>query len=184
MFNKSFEEMGVPAGYGFRQMLFNPSANFIVIQTNSTGRPWRPERLFFRHVASLNYRSVGAPGDLTSQEYPFVHPAKPLLAYNAMLHRFIVEPDGKERLSGNWESLSIFDLETGTEVAAVTPSTLRLPSGIVRGWIASIVAFSDEGLFVTAGLSEDAARMDYFVSHVDYHESILKPIAALPATFI
>ena len=62
--------------------------------------------------------------------------------------------------------------------------TLRLPTGIVRGWISTLVAFTDMGLFVQAGLSKDASRMDYVVAELDLSEHVLKPIVSLPATFI
>ncbi len=86
MLNRSFEEMGIPPGYGFKQLLFSPVANTVVVQTQSAGHNWRPERLYFRKAESDKYRNIGEPGDLTSQEFPFAHPSKPLLAYNSLQH--------------------------------------------------------------------------------------------------
>src|SRR6266850_6329957 len=123
MFNKSFEEMGIPPGYGFRQLLFSPVVNTVIVQMQSASRNWRPERLCFRQAGSDKYRSIGAPGDLISQEFPFVHPSKPLLAYNSNQHRFRVDDQGEERHSGNWDSLNIFNLESGVEVASINQGT-------------------------------------------------------------
>jgi hypothetical protein len=184
MFNRSFEEMGIASGYGFKQLLFSPVAKALVVQTQSAGHNWRPERLYFRPVASDKYRNIGEPGDLISQEFPFLHSSKPLLAYNSMQHRFTLDPQGEERHSGDWDSLKLFNLESGVEIDSVNQDTLHLPPGIVRGWISRIVAFCDSGLFVQAGLSKDGSRMDYVVAELDFAQRALKPVAVLPATFI
>jgi len=133
MFNRSFQEMGIPSGYGFKQLLFSPAANALVAQTQSAGHNWRPERLYFRYAASDKYRNIGEPGDLTSQEFPFLHSSKPLLAYNSMQHRFTVDAQGEERHSGDWDSLKLFNLESGVEIDSINQDTLRLPPGVVRG---------------------------------------------------
>jgi len=184
MFNKSFEEMGIPSGYGFKELVFSPVANALVVQMQSAGNSWRPERLYFRQLSSDKYRNIGEPGDLTSQEFPFVHSSKPLLAYNSMQHRFTLDAQGEEQHSGDWDSLKLFNLELGVEIDSINEDNLHLPTGVVRGWISDIVAFGDSGLFVKAGLSKDRSRMDYVVAEVDVVQRSLKPIVTLPATFI
>lgn len=185
MMSRSFEEMGIPPGYGFKQLLFSPVASVLVVQAQSSRKNWRPERLYFRHIEFEKYNAVGQPADLISQDSPFVHPSKPLLAYNCLEHRFSVDASGEERHSGEWDSLHLYDLEQGVEVDSINRNTLILPPGIVRGWIAGIVACSDLGLFVKAGLSKESSdRMDYFVAELDLSRRVLKPIVALPATFI
>jgi hypothetical protein len=176
--------MGLPHGYGFKQLLFSPAANALVVQAQSAGRNWRPERLYFRRVESDKYQCVGRPDDLVSQDFPFVHPSKPLLAYNCMRHRFSMDAQGEERHGADWDSLKVFNLELAVEVDSINRDTLQLPPGIVRGWISTLVAFSDSGLFVQAGLSKDSSRMDYVVAELDLSRRILKPVADLPATFI
>jgi hypothetical protein len=184
MWNRSFQEMGLPPGYGFKQLLLSPVANALIVHAQSAGRNWRPERLYFRKLESEQYQPVGQPGDLTSQDHPFVHPAKPLLAYNSMKHRFSVDADGKERHSADWDSLRIYDLKLGVEVDSVNRDSLNVPTGIVRSWISSIVAFSESALFVQAGISRDGSRTDYVIAELDLSGRSLKPIAELPGTFI
>jgi hypothetical protein len=185
MWSKSFEEMGIPPGYGFKQLLFSPFASVLVVQAQSSGKNWRPERLYFRHIELEKYNAVEQPADLISQDSPFVHPSKPLLAYNCLEHRFSVDASGEERHSGDWDSLHLYDLEQGVEVDSINRNTLILPPGIVRGWISGIVAFNDSGLFVKAGLSkEGSSRMDYVVAELDLSHRVLNPVVALPATFI
>jgi hypothetical protein len=184
MLNRSFQEMGIPPGYGFKQLLFSPAASALVVQAQSAGKNWRPERLYFRHIESDEYKSVGQPADLISQDYPFVHPSKPLLVYNSSKHRFSVDAQGEERHGADWDSLNLYNLESGMEVESINRETLNLPPGIVRSWITTIVAFSDSGLFVQAGLSKECSRMDYVVAELDMGQHVLKPIVVLPATFI
>jgi len=81
MWNRSIQEMGIPSGYAFKQLLFSPVAGALVVQTQTAEKNWRPERLYFRHIDADKYRPIGQPGDLVSQDYPFLHPSKPLVAY-------------------------------------------------------------------------------------------------------
>jgi hypothetical protein len=184
MWNKSFQEMGIPPGYGFMQLLFSPVALAIVVQTQSGEKNWRPERLYFRKIEADKYTPIGQPGELVSQENPFLHPAKPLVAFNCLKHKFSLDAQGEERHSADWDSLNLYNLQSGTEVEQVKRETLTLPPGIIRGWITTLVGFSDMGLFVTAGLSKDASRTDYVVAELDLSKHFLKPIASLPATFM
>ena len=184
MQHKSFQEMGIPPGYGFKLSLFSPIANTIIVQTRSAANNWRPERLYFRHIEADNYRPISQPDALVSQEYPFVHPSKPLVAYNCLKHRFSVDSQGEERHGADWDSLNLFNLETESEVVQINQHTLNLPPGIVNGWISELVSFTDRGLFVTAGLSKDGTSMDYVIAELDIVKHILKPIAALPAAFM
>ena len=185
MGSRSFQEMGIPPGYGLKQLLFSPAADALIMQAQSSGKQWRPERLYVRGVESDKYSLIGQPADLVSQDFPFVHPSKPLLAYNCLEHRFSVDASGEERHSGDWDSVKLHDLGSGLELDCINRETLTLPSGIVRGWISSLVAFSDSGLFVQAGLSKQgSSRMDYFIAELDFSRHLLKPITTLPATFI
>ena len=95
MFPTTFQDMGIPIGYAFKQLLFSPIANILVLQTCAAEDNWRPERLYFRQTVWDKYRLVGSPGDLVSQESPFVHPSKPLLAYNSLQHEFSLDAEGQ-----------------------------------------------------------------------------------------
>jgi hypothetical protein len=183
MFPTSFEEMGIPAGYGFKQLLFSPVANALVLQANSARDNWRPERLFFRHLAWHRYRTIGNPDDLISQESPFLHSSKPLLAYISMKHEFLLDEEGKERHHGNWHGLHIVNLESGSETQSVSEESITLPAGTKHGWICEIVSFGDSGLFVKAALSKNETLVEYFIAELDAVQNV-KPIATLPAVFM
>src|SRR5689334_19029080 len=177
--NRSFEEMGIPRGYGFMQLLFSPVAHTLVVQTQSGEKNWRPERLYYRHIDADKYTPIGQPGELVSQEYPFLHPTKPLIAFNCLKHNFELDGEGKERHTGDWDSLRLYNLESGTEVQQVNRETLVLPPGVVRGWIATLVGFSEMGLFVQAGLTKDDGSRMHVVAELELSKHILQPIASL-----
>jgi hypothetical protein len=183
MGQRSFEEMGIPPGYGFKQLLFSPVANAVVLQTCPADDAWRPERLYFRLAGTEKYTPIGEPAYLVSQESPFVHPSKPLVAYNLMEHKFSVDVEGREMHSGHWHSLEVASLETGLAVLSTHPETLRLPRGFHQGWICEVVAFGDSGVFVKVGLSKHSNLMEYFIAELD-EAGALKPIAELPACFM
>jgi hypothetical protein len=126
MFSKSFEEMGIPPGYGFKQLLFSPVANALVLQTCSARDNWRPERLFYRHLAWDRYQIIANPNHFISQESPFLHPSKPLLAYVSTQHQFSLDEEGKECHSGNWHGLHIVNLERGSETQSVSEESITL----------------------------------------------------------
>jgi len=115
---------------------------------------------------------------------PLFIPQNLCWAYNSLKHRFSVDATGEERHSADWHSLNLFDLNSGVVVDSINQETLTLPAGIVRGWVSTIVAFSEARLFVQAGLSKESSRMDYFIAEVGLSTHVLTPILALPATFM
>ena len=184
MFDRSFQDMGIPAGYAFKKLLFSPTASVIVVQAQSAGENWRPERLYLRSTTENQYSQVGTPGDLISQESPTIH--KALLAYNLMQHSFSIDDKGKERHSGDWDSLRVFSLKARLEVQEITPKTLPIPEGFERAWISGILGFgeSEDDLYVTAGLSRDGMRMEYHLSKLNFVRRKLHPLSLLPAVFM
>jgi hypothetical protein len=54
LFSKLFDEMGVPAGYSFKQLLFSPRANSVVRHASSAMNDWRPERIYFHRVGRVS----------------------------------------------------------------------------------------------------------------------------------
>jgi hypothetical protein len=184
MFSKAFTDVGIPPGYGFKQLLFSPIAKALVVQVESVGPSWRPERLYYRHNDSEKYQLLGDPHYLSSQESPFIHQSKPLLAYNSLRHNFSVNSEGEERHSGDWDALKIFDLERGVEAHSIDRETLKLPASVTRGWICEVVAYGDSGLFVKVGLSKNSVSMEYFVAELDVMQNTLAPIVVLPAAFM
>ena len=186
MIHKSFEDMGIPRGYGFKQLLFCLSAKKLVVHTESV-RPWRPERLYIRDLSSDRYTLVGSPADMISQQYPVISNSKCLLAYSAELNKFDVNEEGDELHFGQWDSINIHNLAAPAEARILDSNAIRFPEGVNDGWISSILSFSDSGknLNVVAGLSRTKRRhMEYYVCDLDLETGVLRPITILPATFM
>jgi hypothetical protein len=183
MAHRSFEELGIPPGYGFKQLLFSPPANALVVQTCPNGDTWRPDRLYFRPGGSAKYKPIGDPSYMVSQESPFLHPSTPLIAYSSIEHRFGLDTEGHETHSGSWHSLHVANLETGLVVRTTAQDTIRLPQGFARGWTCGVVAFGDSGLFVNAALSKDESLFEYFIAELD-EGHVLRVVAELPAAFM
>src|SRR5207248_6442723 len=74
---------------------------------------------------------IGQPGDLVSQDYPFVHPSKPLVAYNCLKHHFSVDAQGEERHSADWDSLNLYSLESEAEVESKPRVPVTKPPEVV-----------------------------------------------------
>jgi hypothetical protein len=184
MLNKSFVEMGIPPGYGIKQLLFSPVADALIVQAESGASNWRPERLYFRRTSFHKYEPIGEPDELDSQETPVVHPSKPLIAFNCLKHIFTIDAQGDERHGGDWHSLKIFNLELCCETDSISRETLRFPADVVKAWITGLVSFSDRGLFVSAGLLRPSSRVDYFLAEVDPQLRSLLPIAPLAGVFL
>lgn len=184
--HRSFKEMGIPAGYGRKQLLFCPAAETLVVQVESVGN-WRPERLLMRAITSERYTPVGSPADMVSQEDPVVSNSKPLLAYNGMLHKFDIGPEGEERHFGEWESLKVIDLIAGSEAATIDRQSIHFADGVTDGWISSILSFAGESdaLHVVAAMSRDRRQtMEYHLSELHLQSGVLHSIANLPAIFL
>jgi hypothetical protein len=161
----------------------SPVSNALVLRTCSARDNWRPERLFYRRLAWDRYRIIANPDHLMSQESPFLHSSKPLLAYVSTQHQFSLDEEGIESHSGNWHGLHIVNLENGLETQFASEESITLPPGTERGWICEILSFGDSGLSVKAALSKNEAAFEYFVAELDATQNV-KPIAALPAVFM
>lgn len=186
MLHTSFEQMGIPPGYGFRSLLFCGQASMLVLQARAI-EGWRPDRLFARAASGERYEPLGAPGEMLSQEDPVLSPSHPLLAYNTFLHSFGIDAAGEEQHFGNWEAIRVLDLHTWKETHVVDKETLHLPDRELKVWIASLLSFTDkpETLHVVAGFKRsDAMSADYYVSELHLPTGLVRPLVCLPAVFL
>ena len=186
---RTYQQLGIPEGYGFKKLLYVPSSKLIVVQVKSWPHDWRnPDRLFLRGIDETAYRPIGTPAEMASQESPTLHPVRPLLAYISDVHSFSRDIHGVEHAGGDWSFLEVTDL-IGSTSTTVTQSTLKIPAPYLDGWITGILSFGDsESLFVIAAVkvrvSEDFNRIDYFIAELDLKTHALSLVTHLPATFM
>ena len=186
MFGKSFEEMGIPAGYGFKQLLFCAAADTLIVQTQAITN-WRPERLYFRSVGGERYEPVGAPAELVSQVYPIVAPSHPLLAYNTLLNSFNLDAEGNELHGANWQGVHVVDLRSRAETYVIDKETLHLPDRDTEVWVESLLAFAEhpDVLHLVAAMKRGSSfKVERYVSELHLSSGLVRPLANLPAAFL
>jgi hypothetical protein len=187
MLHDSFEDVGIPPGYGFKQLLYCPAANVLVVQTQSWSNSWRPERLYFRDIGAPRYTAIGTPTDLVSQEFPVVAISRPLLAYQSNVHTLELDGQGIERHGASWKSVTVFDLKARNELDVIDTQLVRFPEGVSDAWISSLLSFGESGdiLHVVAALSRDGRlSFEYQVAELDLKTRVVRPLATLPAVFM
>lgn len=185
MQSKSFEEMGLPAGYAFGNLLYCSPADTLIVQAqprNGHG----PDRLYTRSAGSERYEAIVAEHDLISQEDPAVLCSHPLLAYNTLRHSLQSGEAGNGWPGANWEAVRVLDLTTRTERHMVDRETLHLPDPDLDVWVVRLLGFADshERLHVVAGFSRDKSTINYFVSELHLLTGLVRPMVNLPATFL
>src|SRR3972149_1135496 len=100
-----WKEMGIPAGYGPKTILYNPPSRRVVVELRSVGDEYLPNRLYMRHEDDAEYHQIGFPEAEISYESPVVLLTQPTLFFNA---NRIVRSDN--HVGGNWEAVHSFDL--------------------------------------------------------------------------
>ena len=185
MLHKNFQEMGIPAGYGFKHLLYCAAADTLIVQTQPL-QGWRPERLYARKVQDERYRPIGSPEKLVSQEYPVTCPGHPLLAYNTLTHSFRSDEEGNEQHGADWQAVRVIDLVTQAESFVVDRETLHLADLETRVWISSLLSFTDHSdcLHVVAAFTRNQAAVNHYVSELHLPSGLVRPIAQLPAAFL
>ncbi len=178
--------MGIPHGYGLRNLLFCARANILVVQARPTDG-WRPDRLFVRPVSGERYQPLGTPAEMVSQEDPVLSSAGPLLAYKTEVHSFRIDEKGNELHSANWETTRVLDLSTGSETHVVDRETLHLPDSNTEVWVSRLLSFAERAdtvHIVAAIRHRDAYVVDYYISELHLSSSLVRPLAPLPAAFL
>jgi hypothetical protein len=186
MLHKSFEEMGIPSGYGFRKLLYCASAGVLIVQTQPL-QGWRPDRLLARSSSAERYEPIGTPDEVVSQDDPVVSCSHPLLAYNSMRHSFRLDEEGKELHAATWEAVRVLDLTGGRETHVVDRETLHLPDRTLDVWIVSLLGFADshECLHIVAGFSREyPSNISHYVSELHLPSGLVRPLVNLPAAFL
>jgi hypothetical protein len=185
MHSKSFEEMGIPAGYTFSTLLYCPPADTLIVRAQAT-RGRGPDRLYARSVGGERYELIGTPDESISQEDPTVLCSHPLLAYNTLHHSIQSGEAGNEWPGANWEAVRVLNLRTRSETHVVDRETLHLPDQNIDVWVSRLLSFADshECLHVVAGFSRDKLEINYYVSELHLPTGLVRPIVNLPAVFL
>jgi Clp amino terminal domain, pathogenicity island component len=181
-----WQQQGIPKGYGFAQLLFNPPTGTLVVEVcHGTGKRFLPNRLFWRRKDSDRYEPLGQPEGNCSQESAVTSLAKPVLFFNSKR----ITQHEESRASGEWDSLYSVDLETLTVVRYASKETLSLPPPYNDCWVTRLLSISNDGgsLYLTIGMCENngTSRLNiaYHLAELDINTKRLRTVALLRATF-
>lgn len=178
----TWAELGIPEGYAWPQLVFNPPAETMILQVQCRDiTNWRPTRLFMKHKDAEKYTQIGTPDDTTSYESPFTSLKQPLLAFNVMTWRKI-----ESGVGGDWKEIRVVDLGTGTVQNSIKHGEVILPEGFEQCSISDLLAMSDDGgqIYVTAPLTNAGqSRMRHVLALLDLNLKRLDPISTLRRAF-
>ncbi len=180
-----WQQAGIPAGYGFSQLLYNPPTGIQIVELcHGTSERFHPNRLFVRLKGAERYEQLGTPEENCSQESAVTSPGQPILFFNS--NRLMIRGD---RVSGDWDGLYSVDLEKLTIVRCASKETLILPAPYSDCWVTNLLSLSADGklLYLTIGMCEitGSTRQEiaYYLAQFDVGNGNLETISRLGATF-
>src|SRR5207249_847617 len=108
---------------------------------------------------------------------------QPFLAVNEMRYSRRTDESGRVIVSGDWNSVKIFDLRTLALWKTIEQSALNSPITSAGLWISSLVSLSNAELFVTAGIQKEAAST-YYLASISLDSLVLNLITQLGGAFL
>lgn len=182
----TWQELGIPEGYAWPKLLYNPPSETMIVQFESNDEViWRPKRLYMKHKDAARYTQVGDPDGWTSFDSPVTSLRHPLLGFNVMTWHKTGDTVG-----GDWKELNVLNLKSGVTERSIKNGELILPEEFNKCWVDKLVAMSDDGklLYLAAGLSflgDDAtrSRVRHVLATLDLTSKRLEPISTLQGTF-
>ena len=167
---------GVPAGYRWKSLLYNPASDRIVVEMARADTGHLPiSRLFVRHRDAEAYELIGNPDDKTSYESPVTCEKHPVVIFNSAK---------REGGGGNPDGVYAFDLRTHELKICIANDTLNIPEPYLRFWVLTLVSLSDDGetLNLKIGLEKPAPGggvVDYYLASVNLANKKLQLLSRL-----
>jgi len=128
---------GIPAGYRWKNLLYNPASESIVIEMARTDTGHLPmSRLFTRRKDAAVYEPVGNPSDDVSYECPVTCEKQPIVIFNS-----IKWAGG----GGTPDGVYLFNLKTKELTVCIAKDALMIAEPHLRSWILALVSLSDDG---------------------------------------
>jgi hypothetical protein len=167
---------GIPAGYRWKTLLYNPATESIVIEMTQTNTGHLPmSRLFYRHKDAAAYEPIGNPFEDVSYESPVTCPGQPIVIFNS------VKWAGG---GGSPDGAYSFNLRTKELAVCVPKDTLMIPEPHLRSWISALVSLSDDGrtLYLKIGIEKSVsggAVVHYYLASLILAENKLDLLSVL-----
>jgi hypothetical protein len=139
---------GIPAGYSWKNLLYNPASESIVVEMAQPGTGHLPmSRLFARHMNAAVYEPIGHPADDVSYESPVTCEKQPIVIFNS------VKWTGG---GGNPDGVYSFNLKTKELISCVAKDSLVIAEPHLRSWILTLVSLSGDAqtLYLKVGIEK------------------------------
>ena len=167
---------GIPAGYRWKSLLFNPASETIVVEMARADTGHLPmSRLFMRHKSADDYEQIGNPADDVSYESPVACDQEPIVIFNS-----IKWAGG----GGNPDGVYTFNLSTKELTVCVANDTLTIPMPHLRSWILTLVSLSDDArtLYLKIGIEKPvsgAGVVEYYLASLGLPDKKLELLTQL-----
>ena len=166
---------GIPPGYSWKNLLYNPASETIVIEMACTGRGHLPmSRLFARRKDAEVYEQIGQPGDDLSYEAPVTCEKHPIVVFNSIKW---------EGSGGNPDGVYLFNLITKELTLCLAKDTFNDAERRLSSWISTLVSLSDDGqtLYLKIGMHpfSRSGVVDYYLASVGLADKKLQLLSRL-----
>jgi ClpA/ClpB-like protein len=142
---------GIPAGYTWQRLLYNPASKTIVLEMKCPlDRPLPPlGRLFMRRHNADGYEQIGDPAPDISYQTPVTCEKQPIVIFNSIKW-------DREGGGGNADGVYAFNLHTKELTICVAKDTLTILEPHTRSWISTLISLSDDGqtLYVNVAIEK------------------------------
>jgi hypothetical protein len=166
----------IPAGYRWKNLLYNPASESIIIEMARTDTGHLPmSRLFTRHKDAEAYEQIGDPADDISFEGPVTCEKQPIVVFNSMKWA-----GG----GGDPDGVYAFNLSSKKLTVCVAKNALNIREPHLRSWIFSLVSLSDDAqtLYLKVGIEKPASGggvVEYYLASLALLDKKLELLSRL-----
>lgn len=166
---------GIPAGYRWRNLVYNPASESVIIEMARTDTGHLPmSRLFTRHIHEEVYEHVGNPPDDVSYESPVTCEKQPIVIFSSTKW---------EGGAGNHDGVYVFNLLTKEITTFIAKDTLDIPEPHLRSWVLTLVSLSDDGqtLYLKVGIQtrSGSGTVDYYLASLELADKKVQLLSRL-----
>jgi len=167
---------GIPAGYMWKRLLYNPASESVVIEMARTDTGHLPmSRLFTRRKDAIVYEPIGNPSDDVSYECPVTCEKQPIVIFNS------VKWAGG---GGSPDGVYSFNLKTKELTSCIAKDALVIAEPHLRSWILALVSLSDDArtLYLKVGIEKPVSGgglVEYYLASLTLLDKQLELLSQL-----
>jgi hypothetical protein len=166
---------GLPAGYTSHRLLYNWSAETLILELRASSRLLLPTRLFVRRKDTEAYEQIGGPAENISYESPVTCGRHPIVVFNSLK---------RGKAGSDWDGIYSYHLDSKEVKLRVSPQTLRLSEAHGRLWIAELVSLSEDAQTVCVNIGVEktvsgGVIMHYYLAKVDLRDQEVSLLSRL-----